>query len=360
MSIANMHADEEPPSASSDPVQADAAASGGMAWVADVQPALQWEQARRVPADDAIPCLQALPLVDVAKELKTDQTNVRDFHILLGTMTPSGNYGPRLEQRARWLSAPMLAMYSLVTPCYYPYSLPLVQKRGKGSQTGRAYTYWGHDFSQCHLHSLLRCFNFLDLDLPLSDVKAGRVALIPGVIDATLHKYKDNLAIKMAFAAFMTANADKPMAWFMEQCPLWGALVRTAVRVARCMADLGFRPILFFTGGKGMRILWSDPRLCFVVRHTEQHSLFFQDVVCPAYFRSIGCEEVLQYVDRRASTTPTRASSPTSRSTPTRGCTRAAWCRCTSGATCASCFACRWTRAWSGSWCASGSGTCPT
>jgi hypothetical protein len=218
--------------------------------------------------------------------------------IILGkkSFDPKKIYGPRKTEILARLTKELLRKFSLILPCYLVHAIPYIDATFTNKTTGETSVYKKEDFTQTNRH--IRYFGFIDIDLPLERVKDHGEALIPGRIDGSLFTYANHKEIKQQWWAFMKENADEPNEFFMNAAPMWKETTERTVGVARALHERGCKPFIFFTGGRGYRILWEDVNLFFLVDNKESYAKRFQYSIGPAYFQELGYPDLMNQIDK--------------------------------------------------------------
>jgi hypothetical protein len=187
------------------------------------------------------------------------------------------------------LNADMLGAYSLVMPSMLPCAPRMVYETIEGPR-GQVVEKEFPVQDAANIGDYLRYFGLTDMDMSLTALGDGAAGgdIVPGVITADMCRGQKSGHVKHLWIDFVTAHADRPNAFFMDASPPWAAVCRETFTLVSFLHAQRLNPLVYFTGGRGFRVFWSDPRLYFLVNDRHPYSDDFLERVGPAYFASLG------------------------------------------------------------------------
>lgn len=143
------------------------------------------------------------------------------------------------------------------------------------------------DFDQ--ITQYIRYFGIVDLDMPAESVKNAKMKLYESDPNPA-HVYPNIDAIKLAWSEYLKRNCDKTIAEIRADSVPFNQVCTDAEQLGKCLKKAGLYTLCFFSGCKGFRLLWYDPKLFYWVFNNEDYPKAFMNKVATRYYIDLGCD----------------------------------------------------------------------
>lgn len=190
--------------------------------------------------------------------------------VQVGVFNSQGGYGSR-----KWVQVAdyhrKLAQYSLLTLCFALSDEPV---------------------------EYVRSFACVDCDMDFDSVEEGKCKLLES--DASVSTFTSTTKstkqqMKSRFQEWLRMNEALPLNELCKGSEPFRAVWHATRAIGLMLQNKGIQPLVFFTGGKGFRVLWHDPALYFRVRSGQRSGEDFIQCIAPEYFKH--CPESLPFLD---------------------------------------------------------------
>lgn len=130
-------------------------------------------------------------------------------------------------------------------------------------------------------------FGYIDLDMDLDSIKQGTLSLFHD--DPAPRTYDKTIDVKNRFSEWIKLQSHLTVGDMRQKSKPFDDVCKDALMIYKAVQS--YNPILFFSGLKGFRVLWLDPKLFYWVYGDEDYSAGYKKTIAPRYFLDLGIED---------------------------------------------------------------------
>lgn len=137
------------------------------------------------------------------------------------------------------------------------------------------------------IEDFIRYFGFVDLDMNIADVMEGKAPLIQGEEPQVFEKVDQ---FKQYWSQWLKDHHELNIGDIRPQCKPFHQVCLDAEQLVNSLQANNLQSLVFFSGCKGFRVLWYDPKLFFWCSYKDQYAKAYQSQIATKYFMDLGCD----------------------------------------------------------------------
>lgn len=137
------------------------------------------------------------------------------------------------------------------------------------------------------INGLVRYFGFVDLDMELSMVMRGQEPMITGE-EAQVFANKDKF--KLYWSYWIKEHSNLTIGEIRKVCKPFDSVCNEAQKLCACLEEKQLPYVLLYSGLKGWRILFHDPKMFYWCFWHEEYSKAFQKQKAAQYYTELGMD----------------------------------------------------------------------